>query len=125
MLLALKERWLEARIGMFSRRQEGWMPDPVFEHTALSVATLGSFDVVHVYPCDVTPSMVDLIHAGGRVAPANDAGDAAEIHSALQACADRFSTNDVELAKRTISEWQDMRTHEHVHRRTPEGRVGS
>ena len=104
MLLALKDRCPEARLGLFSRRQEGWMLDQVFERTVMSAVPFGAFDVVHVYAADVTSSLVDLIHDCGLVAHANDAAHSAEIHSALEAGVDRVSTNDVELAVGVLGE---------------------
>jgi glycerophosphoryl diester phosphodiesterase len=103
MLLALKNRCPEARLGLFSRRRESWMLDQVFERTVTSAVPFGAFDVVHVYAADVTSSLVDRIHECGLVAHANDAVDSAEIHSAVEAGVDRVSTNDVELAVGVLS----------------------
>ena len=104
MLLALKDRCPEARLGLFSRRRENWMLDQVFERTVMSAVPFGAFDVVHVYAADVTSSLVDRIHACGVVAHGNDAADSAEIRSALQAGVDRVSTDDVELAVGVLGE---------------------
>ncbi|MGH9045997.1 MAG: glycerophosphodiester phosphodiesterase [Acidimicrobiales bacterium] len=98
MLIELKRQRPDARTGLFSRRREAWMPDTVFVQHALSVATLGHFDVIHVYASDVTPSTVEQLHAHGFVVHANDAADAAQMRSAVRAGADRFSADEVELA---------------------------
>ena len=97
MLLRLKDEYPTARIGLFNRRRDSWMPDGFFEEYLASVAACGPFDVVHVYAGDITPEAVAAIHACGMVAHANDAATAAEMQRALTAGADRISSNDVGL----------------------------
>jgi glycerophosphoryl diester phosphodiesterase len=65
---------------------------------AVSVASLGGFDVVHVFAADVTPRIVAALHAEGFVVHANDAADEGEMRGALGAGVDRFSADDLGLA---------------------------
>ena len=97
MLLRLKEEHPGARIGLFNRRRDSWMPDGFFEEYLSGVAACGPFDVVHVHAGDITPDAVAAIHARGMVAHANDAATAADVQQALAAGADRISSDDVGL----------------------------
>ena len=97
MLLRLKDEHPAARIGLFNRRRDSWMPDGFFEEYLSSAAACGPFDVVHVYAGDITADAVAAIHARGMVAHANDAATAADVRRALTAGADRISSNDVGL----------------------------
>jgi glycerophosphoryl diester phosphodiesterase len=98
MLVALKRAHPEARLGLFTRRREPWMPESILLRQAVSVASLGGFDVVHVFAADVTPRIVAALHAEGFVVHANDAADEGEMRGALGAGVDRFSANDLGLA---------------------------
>ena len=100
LLLALKSEHPDARLGLFSRRREPWMPDSVFEQLLLSPTEFGAFDVVHVYAADVSPQLVTKIHERGLVAHANDAVGREEVERAVQAGVDRVSSNDVATAVR-------------------------
>jgi glycerophosphoryl diester phosphodiesterase len=98
MLVALKRAHPDARLGLFTRRREAWMPESILFRQAVSVASLGGFDVVHVFAADVTPRIVAALHAEGLVVHANDAADEGEMRGALGAGVDRFSADDVGLA---------------------------
>ncbi|MGH9006883.1 MAG: glycerophosphodiester phosphodiesterase [Acidimicrobiales bacterium] len=98
MLVALKRAHPEARLGLFMRRREEWMPESIFLRQAVSVATLGGFDVVHIYACDITPSIVAGLRGEGFVVHANDAADAEDIRRAIVSGVDRFSANEIALA---------------------------
>lgn len=102
MLMALKDECPSARIGMFSRRRETWMADPVFEQTIVGGAAFTTADIVHVYAGDITPSIVDALHAQGREVHANDAATVGDLERALKAGADRTSTNHPEMAVRWL-----------------------
>lgn len=102
MLLWLKERWPDARVGLFSMPRWEWMTDEVYERSVLAPVPFGAFDVVHAYARDVTPHLVEEVHRLGMEAHANDAGDAASLRNALAAGADRLSANDVALARSII-----------------------
>ena len=97
MLLRLKEEHPRARIGLFNRRRDPWMPDGFFEEHLTSAADFGPFDVVHVFAAEITADAVAAIHDRGMVAHANDAATAAEVRRALAAGADRISSDDVGL----------------------------
>lgn len=98
MLSALQTECPEARIGLFTRRREAWMPPQIFEHLVLCATEFAAFDVVHVYAGDVDADLVAKIHDRGMIAHANDAADRDQIQRALDAGVDQLSTNDVELA---------------------------
>jgi glycerophosphoryl diester phosphodiesterase len=102
MLIALKTASPDARIGLFSQRRGGWMTDEVYERSVVAPTPFGSFDIVHTYAGTITESLVDRIHAGSALATGNDAAGADEIRRALEAGADRISSNDVELARMLI-----------------------
>lgn len=94
MLMALKDECPEARIGIFSRRREPWMPDEVFEQTLIGGARFTTADVVHVYAGEITDRIVAALHDQGRAVHANDAATAEDLTRAVEAGADRTSTND-------------------------------
>jgi glycerophosphoryl diester phosphodiesterase len=98
MLVALKRWHSEARLGLFTRRREAWMPESILLRQAVSVASLGGFAVVHVFASDVTPRIVAALHAEGLIVHANDATDEGEMRRSLGAGVDRFSADDVGLA---------------------------
>jgi glycerophosphoryl diester phosphodiesterase len=102
MLLWLKDRWPTARLGLFSASRSDWMTDEVYERSVLAPLPYGAFDVVHVSANSVTPGVVEQLHRLGKVAHANDATDRASVRNALATRSDRLSTDDVELARRTI-----------------------
>lgn len=108
MLLALKDQYPDARLGLFSRRREQWMPDSVFEDVVLAPTEFGAFDVIHVYAADVSPDLVTKIHDRGLIAHANDAANNADIECALRAEVDRFSTDDVELGLTVLERHGDV-----------------
>jgi glycerophosphoryl diester phosphodiesterase len=98
MLMALKERLPAARIGLFSRRREAWMPDALFERTILDASVFVPADVVHVHARDITMTIVERLHDLGREVHANDAATAADVRRAIACGADRLSTDDPETA---------------------------
>lgn len=73
MLMALKDEFPDARVGLFSPRREPWMPDAVFEHMIVGRARFVPADVVHVYAGDITPAVTEQLHDLGRIVHANDA----------------------------------------------------
>jgi hypothetical protein len=103
MLIWLKERWPEARLGLFSLPRWDWMTDDVYERSVLAPIPYGDFDRVHAYAKDVTPRLVEEIHRLGLESHGNDAADAASMQSAIAAGVDRLSANDVALARSIIS----------------------
>jgi glycerophosphoryl diester phosphodiesterase len=98
MLLALQHACPGARLGLFTRRREPWMPPEIFEHLVLCATEFATFDVVHVYAGDIDANLVAKIHDRGMIAHANDAADHDQMQRALDAGVDRLSTDDVELA---------------------------
>lgn len=94
MLIHLKQRWPAARIGLFSRRRESWMPWAVFERTIIGSVAFTDADVVHVYAGDITPSIADKLHELGRVVHANNAESLDDFQRAAESGADRVSTSD-------------------------------
>jgi glycerophosphoryl diester phosphodiesterase len=94
MLMALKERFPAARIGLFSPHREDWMPDAVFERGIIGAAEFTPADVVHVYAAEITPSIVEQLHRDGRRVHANDAASGDEVRRAIECGADRLSTDD-------------------------------
>jgi glycerophosphoryl diester phosphodiesterase len=98
MLMSLKRRFPLARIGVFSRRREDWMPEVVFERTVVGVAEFVPADVVHVHARDITVSIVDQLHGLGCTVHANDAATADEVRRVIEIGADRLSTDDLETA---------------------------
>lgn len=104
MLLRLKAENSDARIALFNRRRDAWMPEGFFEEQLVSAADFGSFDVVHVFAADITDDAVVAIHARGMVAHANDAASAVEVLRALRAGADRISSDDVRLLVESAAE---------------------
>ena len=103
MLVALKRAFPEARLGLFTRRREAWMAESIFVRQAVSVASLGGFDSVHVCAADITTTIVERLHEEGFVVLANDAVDAGEMRRALGAGVDRLSTDDIEVAVEVAS----------------------
>jgi glycerophosphoryl diester phosphodiesterase len=97
MLISLKAENPDAKIALFNRRRDPWMPYGFFEEYVASIAACGPFDVVHVYAGDISEATVAAIHARGMTAHANDAMSQSEVRQALAAGADRISSNDVGL----------------------------
>lgn len=104
LLKEIKRRRPEAAIGLFSRGQEPWMTDAMFEHTIVGTASTSGFDVAHVLAKDMKPSIGRGLRAAGLVVHANDVGRGvqadlvatqAEALRALRAGADHLSGNDV------------------------------
>lgn len=98
MLMALKQRLPAARIGLFSRRRERWMPDALFERTIVDASEFVPADVVHVHVRDITVTIVEKLHDLGRQVHASDAATAADVRRAIVCGADRLSTDDPETA---------------------------
>jgi len=98
LLMALKERCPEARIGLFSRDREEWMPDVVFERMVVGTALFVPADIVHVCARDVTPALVGELHRLGRIVQATDAQSVDEVRWAVECGADRVSLDDPRLA---------------------------
>ncbi len=94
MLMALKVACPDARLGVFSRRRESWMPDEVFEQMIIGGARFTTADVVHVYAGDITPRIAAALHDQGRTVHANDAASGQDLARAVDAGADRTSIND-------------------------------
>jgi len=94
MLMALRQDFPGARIGIFSPRRGAWMIDSVFERTILGLAEYVPAAVVHVHAADVTASIVGELHDRGHLVLANDAKSADEIRRAIDCGADRLTTDD-------------------------------
>ena len=102
LLALMKRREPSAVIGLFSSPQTAWMSDAVFEHHVIGVAETSGADVVHVHARSITQHIVERLHGHGKIAHANDAADAAELHRALESGADRVSTHHVRMATEII-----------------------
>jgi glycerophosphoryl diester phosphodiesterase len=102
MLIWLKERWSNARLGLFSMPRWDWMDEDVYVRTVLSPLPYGTFDVVHAYASSITAGLADEIHSLDLAVHANDAVDEAAVQNALVVGADRLSANDVAMAKAVL-----------------------
>jgi hypothetical protein len=98
MLVTLKGHAPRARIGLFSRRREPWMPAGVFERMVVSAAEFTPADVVHVQAADLTPAIAARLHDLGRTVHANDAASTDDLRRAVASGADRTSVDDCALA---------------------------
>lgn len=98
LLVELKRRCPEAKLGLFSKRKEPWMTDAMHEHVAVGVAEFSGADVFHTYAGDLTKSIVDRFHDLGGLVQANDAASGLEAEAAFAMGADFVSANDVKAA---------------------------
>ncbi len=114
LLNEIKRRRPEATIGLFSRGQEPWMTDAMFEHTIVGTASISGFDVAHVLAKDVTLSIAEGLWAAGLVVHVNDVGrdvqadliaTGAEALAALRAGADHMSGNDVQAMLAAVDQY--------------------
>ncbi len=103
MLMALKRKTPQARIGVFSPRRQDWMHDQTFQSFVISRAVFAGADVVHVHAKDITASMSEELHSRGFVVHANDSNTDADVENARAVGADRTTTNDPGSARQQLS----------------------
>lgn len=102
MLVALKQRVPEARIGLITRPREHWMSSDLFADWLLGMAEFAPVNVVHVYALDITDRIVSRIQQKGMTVHANGAADKNAMEKAVEAGVDMLSADDVELARQVV-----------------------
>lgn len=102
LLTILKAELPTARVGFFSQPQHPSLTNEAFAHHIVGVARTAPFDVAHVHAANVTASIVGRLHELGLTVHANDARDGTDVQRAIDAGADRLSTDDIETAVATV-----------------------
>ena len=98
----LKEQAPTAQLGFFSQPKHPSLTDEAFERYIVGVAATAPFDVAHVNAQYVSPLIVERLHGLGMQSHANDAMTTEDVQRALRAGADKFSVNDVGMARSVV-----------------------
>ena len=103
LLALLKQQTPEATVGFFSQAKPPSFSDEAYEHYITGVASTAPFDVAHVHAKHISPSITARLHEQGLLVHANDATNPEDVRRALEAGADKLSTDDVAMALSVVA----------------------